>query len=100
MPQDKKPSSPPHQPAEDMFGRPTATRHADPDAEARSREIDEAPTMDAQYACGPRPHKDDEECGSIDDLPDGDGLRSDLGKNPLPEHYWSAYPGGKPDGEK
>ncbi len=98
MPQDKKPSSPPNQPAEDMFGRPTDTRHADD--EARAREIDEAPTLDAQYACGPRPHKDDAECGSIDDIPDGDGLRSDLGKNPLPELYWSAYPDGKPDGEK
>lgn len=97
MPQDKKPSTPPTQPAEDMFGRPTGLRHADD--ETRSREIDEAPTMDAKYACGPRPHQKDDE-GGIDDIPDGDGLRSDLGKNPLPEHYWSAYPDGKPDGEE
>lgn len=95
MPQDKKLSFP--QPAEDMFGRSTSVRHEE--AETRAREIDEAPTMDAQYACGPRLHAEEDECGSIDDIPDGDGLRSDLGKNPLPDVYWSAFPGGKPDGE-
>ena len=97
MPKDKKPTSPPTQPAEDMFGRPTSPRHDE--AETRSREIDEARTVDAQYACGPRPLERDD-VASLDDLPDGDGLRSDLGKNPLPEVYWSAYPDGKPDGEE
>lgn len=103
MPQDKKTSSIPPQPAEDMFGRPTSPRHDERgtrsrEDETRSREIDEAPTLDAQYACGPRPHARDDEAG-IDDLPDGDGLRSDLGKNPLPDFYWAAYPDGKPDEE-
>ena len=92
----KKTSATQPQPAEDMFGRPTGPRHED--AGARAREIDEAPTMDAQYACGPRPHDDGQD--SIDDIPDGDGLRSDLGKNPLPDVYWSAFPDGKPDDER
>lgn len=99
MPQDKKPSPPPLQHAEDMFGRPICAGPRHECDDERSREIAEAPTVDAQYACGPRPHEKDDE-GGIDDLPDGDGLRSDLGKNPLPEVYWSAYPDKKPDGEK
>jgi hypothetical protein len=31
--------------------------------------------------------------GGVGELPDGDGVRSDLGTNPLPEVYWSAFPG-------
>lgn len=80
MPQDTKPSTP-------------LTEY-----EARSRPIEEeVSTLDAEYALGPRAYERDDEAG-IDDLPDGDGLRSDLGKNPLPEGYWGAYPDGKPDG--
>jgi hypothetical protein len=33
----------------------------------------------------------------LDELPDGDGPRSDAGTNPLPDVYWGAYPDGKPD---
>jgi len=29
----------------------------------------------------------------LDDIPDGDGPRSDAGTNPLPDLYWTAYPG-------
>lgn len=83
MPQDKKPSSPPLPPTE---------------YKARSRSLEEVSTLDAEYALGPRAYERDDEAG-IDDLPDGDGLRSDLGKNPLPEGYWGAYPDGKPEGE-
>jgi hypothetical protein len=36
--------------------------------------------------------------GGVGELPDGDGLRSDLGTNPLPNGYWDSYPGKKPDG--
>jgi hypothetical protein len=87
------------QPAEDMFGRSTGTRHAEEGT--RPREEDACSTVDAQYAKGPKPHDDPDEVCSIDDLPDGDGLRSDLGTNPLPDVYWSAYPGGhKPDDDK
>jgi hypothetical protein len=93
----KKPDT--SQPAEDMFGRPTGLRHEE--GEARPRELDHVWTLDAQYAQGPRPHEEDEEYGSLDELSDGDGLRSDLGTNPLPEVYWAAYPGGhKPDDER
>ncbi|MCP3138249.1 hypothetical protein [Pyxidicoccus xibeiensis] len=35
----------------------------------------------------------------LDELPDGDGPRSDAGTNPLPDVYWAAYPGQKPDEE-
>jgi hypothetical protein len=34
--------------------------------------------------------------GGIDELPDGDGPRSDRNTNPLPESYWADYPGEKP----
>lgn len=35
----------------------------------------------------------------LDELPDGDGPRSDAGTNPLPDVYWDAFPDGKPDSE-
>jgi hypothetical protein len=34
--------------------------------------------------------------GGVDDIPDGDGPRSDRGTNPLPDCYWDDFPGGKP----
>jgi hypothetical protein len=91
----KKPDS--TQPAEDMLGRPTTTRHEQ--LENHQRELDECRTVDAQYAKGPMPHEDNDEPCSIDDLPDGDGLRSDLGTNRLPDVYWSAFPGGDKPGD-
>jgi hypothetical protein len=100
MAQDKKnPTSP--QPAEDMFGRPTTPRHEETGARPREAKqpTGQTETTDAQYAQGPRKRPEEDEDGepsSIDDLPDGDGLRSDLGTNRLPEVYWSAYPDKKP----
>lgn len=41
--------------------------------------------------------EDEAACGGVGEIPDGDGVRSDLGTNPLPDTYWSAYPGKKPD---
>lgn len=32
----------------------------------------------------------------VDEIPDGDGPRSDRGTNPLPDTYWAGFPGGKP----
>lgn len=37
-------------------------------------------------------HRD---AGGLDDIPDGDGPRSDRGNNPLPESYWTGYRGDK-----
>lgn len=99
----KKPSTP--QPAEDMFGRPTGPRHEETGTRPReAKPTGKTETTDAQYAQGPRKRTEEEEedggRSSIDELPDGDGLRSDLGTNRLPEVYWSAYPDKKPDGER
>jgi hypothetical protein len=66
------------QPAEDMFGRPTSPRH-EPAPSRKSTEEEEE-------------HRD---AGGLDDIPDGDGPRSDRGNNPLPESYWADYQGDK-----
>ena len=92
----------PPQPAEDMFGRPTDVRH---------EEAEHEPSRQQQGAYRIPHHEHSDECirhatedaeqeaayGGIGELPDGDGVRSDLGTNPLPECYWSAYPGKRPD---
>ena len=95
-------SLPPPQPAEDMFGRPTDVRQETAEPE---------PSRPRQGAHRILRHERSDECirhaeedaeqevayGGVGELPDGDGVRSDLGTNPLPECYWSAYPGKKPD---
>ncbi len=92
----------PPQPAEDMFGRPPQTREALPEP---------SPSREQQGAHRIPHHESAQECirhaeeeaekeasyGGIGELPDGDGVRSDLGMNPLPEGYWAAYPNKKPD---
>jgi hypothetical protein len=83
------------QPAEDMFGRPTSPRH---DAEPATRPgARQAPAQD-QTGTRKSTEEEDEErdVGGVDDIPDGDGPRSDRGTNPLPESYWADYPDKKP----
>jgi hypothetical protein len=86
----KKPGT---QPAEDMFGRPTSPRHEEPVARPKQ----DAP---GEGHSGSRKSTEEEEehpdSGGLDDIPDGDGPRSDRGNNPLPESYWADYPGEKP----
>jgi len=93
---------PPPQPAEDMFGRPTDVRHEKPEPKP-SREKQGAhqipkhePEDEFHKHCE---HDAEEEVayGGVGELPDGDGVRSDLGTNPLPDSYWAAYPDRKPD---
>lgn len=81
------------QPAEDMFGRPTTPRHEEP----ASRPARDAPG--AEHAGSRKSTEEEDEhrdMGGIDDIPDGDGPRSDRGNNPLPECYWADFPGDKP----
>lgn len=91
--QDKK--QPVTQPAEDMFGRPTSPRHG----ESATRPDKNAPEQDHT---GSRKSTEEEEEGEarhstgVDEIPDGDGPRSDRGTNPLPDTYWADFPGGKP----
>jgi hypothetical protein len=78
-----------------MFGRETDTRHERTAPEQPSRE---------QQASHLRPehekllHDAEEEAerekayGGVGELSDGDGPRSDLGTNPLPDVYWEAFP--------
>jgi hypothetical protein len=91
--QDKKQPAP--QPAEDMFGRPTSPRH---DEEPATRPGQSAPGRDKTGSLKSTEEEDEEghHRGGLDDIPDGDGPRSDRGTNPLPEVYWADYPGGKP----
>ncbi|WP_224371609.1 hypothetical protein [Hyalangium versicolor] len=96
------------QPAEDMFGRPTAPRHDEP----ATRPVKDAPGQqapgeehsDTRKSTGEEHsdtrkstgEEDDEpRREGIDELPDGDGPRSDRGNNPLPDTYWANHPGGK-----
>jgi hypothetical protein len=81
------------QPAEDMFGRPTSPSHEEP----ATRPSRDAPGKEQR---GSRKSTEEEEehgdVGGVDDIPDGDGPRSDRGNNPLPDTYWADFPGGKP----
>jgi hypothetical protein len=107
---------PPPQPAEDMFGRPTDVRH-DKDEDQPSREQQGSQQL-PQSESGARKDPEEEfhkQCdafhkyceheaqeeiayGGVGAIPDGDGVRSDLGTNPLPDVYWSAYPDKRPSG--
>jgi hypothetical protein len=99
-----------------MFGRPTDVRH-DKDEGQPSREQQGAhqlpktdkgdkrdPEEDFHKQCDAFhkhcEHDAEEEIayGGVGAIPDGDGVRSDLGTNPLPETYWSAFPDKRPDG--
>ncbi|HEY0095740.1 MAG TPA: hypothetical protein VGB96_15525, partial [Archangium sp.] len=89
---------PPPQPAEDMFGRPTDVRN-EQDEQEPTREQQGAhqgaghEASDAYHRRCEQEAEDEAACGGVGEIPDGDGVRSDRGTNPLPESYWSAYPG-------
>lgn len=93
---------PPAQPAEDMFGRPTDVR-GDQSEHTPSRErqgTHQIPHHEHSDECIRHAEEDAEKemaYGGVGELPDGDGVRSDLGTNPLPDGYWDAYPDKKPD---
>ena len=95
--------SPPPQPPEDMFGRPADAQDEQPE-QGYSRERQGAhriPHHERSDECLRNAAEDAEKeaaYGGVGELPDGDGLRSDLGTNPLPNGYWDSYPGKKPDG--
>ncbi|MFY0527477.1 hypothetical protein ACN28I_31455 [Archangium gephyra] len=96
---------PPPQPAEDMFGRPTDVRNdqkeQEPTREQQSAHQSpryESPDSDDFRKRCAQEAEEEVACGGVGEIPDGDGVRSDHGTNPLPESYWSAYPGKKPDG--
>ncbi|HEX8704188.1 MAG TPA: hypothetical protein VF815_35475 [Myxococcaceae bacterium] len=91
--QDTKQPTP--QPAEDMFGRPTSPRHAEP----ATRSEREAPQQDNTGSRQSTEQEDEGEArrtSGLDEIADGDGPRSDRGTNPLPEGYWANFPGDKP----
>lgn len=88
----KKPAA---QPAEDMFGRPTSPRHEEP----AQRQAASPPQRDNTGSLKSTEEEDEGEArhgSGVDDIPDGDGPRSDRGTNPLPAAYWAGFPGGKP----
>jgi hypothetical protein len=99
--------APTTQPAEDMFGRPTSTRNEG--AEGPSREAQGAqqlPENEGKAERKAQPHRDEDDeeeaqkeraYGGVGELPDGDGVRSDRGTNPLPSSYWAAYQDQKPE---
>ncbi|MFP2928439.1 hypothetical protein ACLESO_25235 [Pyxidicoccus sp. 3LG] len=84
------------QPPEDYYGRPREARHED---EEKERDEQATPPRESreheQHAHAIDPSE--RTPGAIlDEIPDGDGPRSDAGTNPLPDTYWSAYPDRKP----
>ena len=97
--QDRPPSP---QPAEDMFGRPTDVRHektpCGPSRQQQSaHQIPKHEPEDEFHKHCEEEAEEEAAYGGVGEIPDGDGVRSDLGTNPLPEVYWSAYPDKKPD---
>ncbi|MCY1018411.1 hypothetical protein [Pyxidicoccus sp. MSG2] len=81
------------QPSEDYYGRETAPRNGK--QEKRTAAPDEEHEQEKHaHAIDPTERTP----GAIlDEIPDGDGPRSDAGTNPLPDVYWSAYPDRKPE---
>jgi hypothetical protein len=95
--------TPPPQPPEDMFGRPTR-KEADAPESPPSREAQGAHQLPPSASDAFHRHAEEEAeeeiaYGGVGELPDGDGPRSDLGTNPLPDVYWEAYPDKKPEGQ-
>src|SRR5687768_7873243 len=93
----KQDRRPPPQPAEDMFGRPADTRdtRSEPAPSREQQGAHRIPHHDHPDECIRHAEEDAEKeaaYGGVGELPDGDGVRSDLGTNPLPEVYWEAYP--------
>ncbi|WP_223640233.1 hypothetical protein [Corallococcus sp. EGB] len=103
---DKRPA--PTQPAEDFYGRPTDPRGEAPQrssAEEEEEEDERQPRRDQtgddddgdarRYdASGLRPYDPRERSpgSSLDDMPDGDGPRSDAGTNPVSDVYRYGHP--------
>jgi hypothetical protein len=88
--QDTKQPGP--QPAEDMFGRPTSPSHEEP----AQRPAQEAPGEEGSPSRKSTEEEDEHlDASGLDEIPDGDGPRSDRGNNPLPEGYWACFPGEK-----
>ena len=95
--------APTQQSAEDLFGRPMSAKeeHA-PDTGREAQGAERLPESKREEV---QSGEDDEEeesrreqsFGGVGELPDGDGVRSDQGTNPLPSSYWSAYPDQKPE---
>jgi hypothetical protein len=85
------------QPSEDYYGRESGPRHEE--QEGQKRTGPQAP--DEEHEQERHAHTIDpteRTPGAIlDEIPDGDGPRSDAGTNPLPDVYWSAYPDRKPE---
>ncbi|NOJ93357.1 hypothetical protein D7W82_10870 [Corallococcus sp. CA049B] len=122
---DKRPA--PTQPAEDFYGRPTTPRQDGepqrPDTEEEDderkprRELteadekgihpragDDADDRDLRLrdASGLHPYDPRERApgSSLDDMPDGDGPRSDAGTNPVSDVYRYGHPDRLPDRER
>lgn len=93
---ERKKEHPGIQPPENYYGETTGTRHEGGDEAGGTRAA--APGADRE----PEKHSHtidptERTPGSIlDEIPDGDGPRSDAGTNPLPHEYWDAYPDQKP----
>jgi hypothetical protein len=89
------------QPSEDYYGRETGPRHGEQEQEGRERTGTRAPAPNEDREQEKHAHTIDpteRTPGAIlDEIPDGDGPRSDAGTNPLPDVYWSAYPDRKPE---
>ncbi|MDC0712234.1 hypothetical protein POL68_27450 [Stigmatella sp. ncwal1] len=75
-----------------------ATQEKKQPADRPRQEPPEAETSNAGKRAHTENEEDDQERealgrGGINDIPDGDGPRSDRGTNPLPGVYWTSYPG-------
>ncbi|MCP3165767.1 hypothetical protein [Myxococcus qinghaiensis] len=87
------------QPAEDFYGRPTGPRHQEepkedtPAPRQTSQDDEQRQEDEGPRRAQPMDPTERTPGAILDDIPDGDGPRSDAGTNPLPDLYWTAFPG-------
>jgi hypothetical protein len=88
---------------EDYYGQGTGPRHEaqEHDAPEQHGTRTPAPGEDREQEKHPYTIDPTERCAGaiLDELPDGDGPRSDAGTNPLPDVYWAAFQDKKPGEE-
>lgn len=100
---ERKKEQPGIQPPENYYGETTGRRHETRGEETEEREGTRAAAPGEDREQQKHSHTIDpteRTPGAIlDEIPDGDGPRSDAGTNPLPHEYWDAYPDQKPGGK-
>ncbi|WP_241757857.1 hypothetical protein [Myxococcus landrumensis] len=81
------------QPIEDFYGRSIALQDEEEPQEPPESPPPDDDAPDTPWHAHPMNPAERTPRAILDDIPDGDGPRSDAGTNPLPDLYWTAFPG-------